>query len=209
MTLRFTPASDRSLLISLGTDISPSVNARVHRLARHLEQLPGVTSLSPAYASLLVRFDPLRLTGPQIEERAHSLEHGLEEEEPEPAPLIEIPVSYNGPDLEEVAARHRLAPFEVVAIHSATIYHAYFAGFVPGFVYLGEVDARIATPRRDSPRKHVPPGSVAIAGTQTGVYPRATPGGWNLIGHTDEVLFDSDKGKALIEPGHRVRFVPK
>ena len=97
--------------------------------------------------------------------------------------------------------------FQVIEAHTATTYHAYFAGFVPGFVYLGEVTAAIATPRRSTPRREVPAGSVAIAGTQTGVYPRTTPGGWNLIGHTDAILFDAAHGRALVEPGDQVRFI--
>ncbi|HEY3739012.1 MAG TPA: 5-oxoprolinase subunit PxpB [Bryobacteraceae bacterium] len=204
--MKFVPASDRSLLIVLGEGISVEINARVHVLSRQLMYVPGVTSLSPAYASLLVRFDPLLMTHEQLETLAAAIP--LDEIGVAQSHVIEIPVRYDGPDLEEVAERHSLSAAAVIEAHASVAYHAYFAGFVPGFVYLGEVPAAIATPRRATPRKEVPSGSVAIAGTQTGVYPRSTPGGWNLIGRTDAVMFDAAQGRALVEPGDRVRFIP-
>ena len=202
--MKFTPASDRSLLITLGEGIDVETNARVHILSHQLQKTAGITSLSPAYASLLVRFDPLRLTHEGLEALARAVK--LDDVAASTPRIVEIEVHYNGPDLKEVAERHGLSPEAVIDAHTSTIYHAYFAGFVPGFVYLGEVPSEIATPRRASPRKEVPSGSVAIAGTQTGVYPRSTPGGWNLIGHTDAIMFDTSKGRALVEPGDRVRF---
>ena len=204
--MRFVAASDRSLLVVLGEGISIETNARVHRLSHQLQSHGAITSLSPAYSSLLVRFDPMQSTHEVLEEIIRALPN--EERDAAPQRMVEIPVHYNGPDLAEVAARHNITPRAVIEAHISTIYHAYFAGFLPGFVYLGEVPAAIATPRRASPRREVPPGSVAIAGTQTGVYPRPTPGGWNLIGQTDAKMFDMEKGHALIEPGDRVRFIP-
>jgi KipI family sensor histidine kinase inhibitor len=204
--MKFVAASDRSLLVILGEGVSVEINASVHRLSRRLLHTPGVTSLSPAYSSLLVRFDPIRLTHERLEEMILSMP--ADEAESAIPRLVEIPVRYDGPDLNDVAELHGLSPQAVADLHSSTTYHAYFAGFVPGFVYLGEVPAAIATPRRATPRREVPVGSVAIAGTQTGVYPRATPGGWNLIGHTDALMFDAAKGQALVEPGDRVRFIP-
>jgi inhibitor of KinA len=204
--MRFVPASDRSLLVVLGEGISVETNARVHLLSNSLERAPAVTSLSPAYASLLVRFDPVRLTHEELEAMIRAVRI---DEVPIPNPrTVEIPVRYDGADLNEVAERHSLTAPAVVEAHTSTTYHAYFAGFVPGFVYLGEVPQSIATPRRSTPRREVPAGSVAIAGTQTGVYPRSTPGGWNLIGRTDAVMFDAVEGRALVQPGDRVRFIP-
>ena len=204
--MKFVPASDMSLLVIAGEGISIPVNARIHRLARALNSVAGVTSVSPAYASLLVRFDPLRLTHEQVESLAAGVD--LSGVEAENARVVEIAVQYDGPDLDDVAQRNGLTREQVIEAHSSTLYHAYFAGFVPGFLYLGEVPAAIATPRRASPRKAVPAGSVAIAGTQTGVYPVSTPGGWNLIGRTDAMMFDAERGVALVEPGDKVRFVP-
>ena len=203
--MRFTPASDRSLLVTLGEGIHVETNARVHLLSRQLQHIEEITSQSPAYASLLIRFDPLRITHEELEALIRKTPLDLAKA-PEPR-VVEITVHYDGPDLSDVAERHSLRPEQVVKTHSETIYHAYFAGFVPGFVYLGEVPVSIATPRRSTPRREVPAGSVAIAGTQTGVYPRTTPGGWNLIGRTDAVMFDATQGRALIEPGDRVRFI--
>lgn len=204
--MKFVPASDRSLLIVLGEGISVETNARVHLLSRALLHIPAVTSLSPAYTSVLVRFDPLLMTHEELERTAAAVP--LNDLGVTGARLVEIPVRYDGPDLEEVAERHSMTAAAVIESHASTTYHAYFAGFVPGFVYLGEVPGAIATPRRATPRKEVPAGSVAIAGTQTGVYPRSTPGGWNLIGHTDAIMFDAAEGRALVEPGDRVRFIP-
>jgi inhibitor of KinA len=204
--MKFVPASDRSLLVVLGDSVSVERNAKVHRLCHRLQAVEGVTGLSPAYSSVLVRFDPLEGTHEQIEESVRAMPDDASESE-EPS-IVEIPVEYNGPDLDEVAERHSLSRDAVIEAHSSTIYHAYFAGFIPGFIYLGEVPSKIATPRRATPRREVPAGSVAIAGTQTGVYPRPTPGGWNLIGHTKAQMFDATKGEALVEPGNRVRFVP-
>jgi KipI family sensor histidine kinase inhibitor len=201
------PASDRSLLVIAGEGISIAVNSRIHRLARHMGGVAGVTSQSPAYASLLIRFDPLRLTHQQLEETV--LQADLNATEAEEFRIVEIAVRYEGPDLVDVAERHGLTAGQVIEAHASTLYHAYFAGFVPGFVYLGEVPGTIATPRRASPRKAVPAGSVGIAGTQTGVYPVSTPGGWNLIGRTEAVMFDAERGAALVEPGDKVRFVPQ
>jgi TIGR00370 family protein len=123
--------------------------------------------------------------------------------------LIRIPVVYNGEDLEDVCRRTRLAASEVIDIHSRREYRVFVVGFVPGFAYLGPLDPRLMVPRRESPRKRVPAGSVAIAEAQTGVYPSATPGGWNLIGTTAEKMFDAARDEpALLRVGDRVRFEP-
>ena len=127
-------------------------------------------------------------------------------------PALEISVRYggaDGPDLADVAARHGLTPADVVELHAGARYRVLFLGFAPGFAYMGGLPAAIATPRRPTPRERVPAGSVGIAGEQTGVYPLAMPGGWNLIGRTDARLFDPDRSQpALFRPGAVVRFVP-
>jgi KipI family sensor histidine kinase inhibitor len=154
----------------------------------------------------MVRFDPLVVGHSEVERWVESI--GGCEVQVE-GKLVEIPTLYRGEDLEEVADRCGCSTSEVVDRHVGRDYDAWFLGFIPGFAYLGEVDKRIAAPRRSVPRTSVPSGSVGIAGGQTGVYPRSTPGGWNLIGVTDAVMFDASTGKSLIEPGDRVRFLPR
>ena len=125
-----------------------------------------------------------------------------------PAARWRIEVTYDGPDLADVCSLTGLSPDEVVALHTAPAYTVAFLGFSPGFPYLLGLDPRLAVPRLDTPRVVVPPGSVGIGGSQTGVYPSATPGGWRLIGHTDAVLFDpSREPAALLAAGDTVRFV--
>jgi KipI family sensor histidine kinase inhibitor len=163
----------------------------------------------PAYASTVLHFDPLRL--PLA--RAVSAARALASRRARPRDsgrIVEIPVRYDGPDLAEVASRSSLEVRELVALHAGTLYRAYFLGFMPGFAYLGELDARIDAPRLREPRVRVPAGSVALAGRQTAVYPFASPGGWRLIGSTDAVLFDPRRDPSpLIRAGDRVRFVER
>ena len=208
------PASDRSLLVSFGAQISIATSHQVAKLLRFLDAdpIPGVCNVHPAYCSLLITFDALRLTHGELQE---ALQETLGEmgSLPQPAPrLVEIPVCYGdefGPDLEDVAALHNLPPAEVVALHSSATYIAYFLGFVPGFAYLGDLPEALATPRLPVPRKVVPPGSVGIAGRQTGVYPLATPGGWRLLGRTPLAMFGAGlTGGSLLATGDQVRFRP-
>lgn len=125
-------------------------------------------------------------------------------------PAVRIPVRYDGPDLADVAALWDVTPEEVVRLHSATEFHVAFCGFAPGFGYLTGLPEQLHVPRRDTPRTKVPVGSVALAGPYTGVYPRSSPGGWQLIGTTDTVLWDPRREPAaLLAPGTRVRFVPQ
>jgi KipI family sensor histidine kinase inhibitor len=120
-----------------------------------------------------------------------------------------IPTKYDGADLDEVAERTGLARDDVILRHTAVEYHVLAIGFLPGWGYLGPLDASLALPRRASPRTRIPAGSVAIAGVQTGIYPRVSPGGWNLIGSTDAVLFDAERERpSLFRAGDRVRFTP-
>ena len=126
-----------------------------------------------------------------------------------PGPAVQIATRYDGPDLPAVAEATGLDVAEVVARHSAVEYEAAFTGFAPGFAYLSGLDVALRLPRRGSPRPRVPPGSVAIADAFSAVYPRASPGGWHLLGSTEAVVFDASREPpALIAPGTRVRFVP-
>ncbi len=209
---RIEAASDRSLLVVFGDTISMESHRRVLRLTDFFRAIPAVINVHPAYASVLVDFDPLLSAHSEMEERArHFLTHA------DPTPVleprrIEIPVHYggeNGPDLLEVARLTGCTPEEVIALHSGADYLVYFLGFSPGFPYLGGMPEVIAVPRMETPRRRVPPGSVAIGGSQTGVYPLASPGGWRIIGRTPLHLFQPDGSPpVLLQMGDHVTFVP-
>lgn len=196
------------------SQITREANERVRRLLRLLEMEPveGVRNLHPAYCSLLVKFDVLKLRHEEVEGILRGYLARLDEVKlPEPR-VVEIPVCYGGefgPDLAEVAALREMTAAQVVERHAAVEYLVYFLGFVPGFAYLGELDKELVTPRLASPRRRVAAGSVGIAGNQTGVYPFATPGGWRLLGRTPLKMFRADrKDLSLLTIGDRVRFTP-
>jgi len=211
--ITFRPASDQSLLLQIGDRITPEAGALVARIVQLLAQHPvdGIVDINPAYCSLLVKFDGLRLDHATVESHLRLLlEHSRLVELPA-AREIEIPVLYggeSGPDLEDVAALHSMKADDVVRLHSGAVYTVSFLGFVPGFAYLGGLPEAIATPRLPSPRKRVPAGSVAIGGSQAAVYPLPTPGGWRILGRTPLALFRAGrKEPSLLAIGDRVRFV--
>src|SRR5271170_6899738 len=180
---RFQPASDQSLLVYFGQQITAVAHQRVRKLLRLLEQEPiaGVRNLNPAYCSILVSFDALQLNHADLEEILRGYIHRLDALRIPKGRELKIPTCYGGefgPDLDEVASLHGITPAQAIELHAAATYVVYFLGFVPGFAYLGGLPEALATPRLDSPRRSTPPGSVGIAGNQTGVYPFATPGGW-------------------------------
>ena len=211
---RFQRASDQSLLIYFGQQITLGAHERVRKLLRLLESEPiaGIRNLHPAYCSVLVKFDPLKWRHEQLEEILKQY-LGRLQDVTLPAPRqVEIPVCYGGeygPDLTDVSETHGMTSAQVIELHSSTTYVVYFLGFVPGFAYLGELPEALVTPRLATPRRRVPPGSVAIAGRQTGVYPVATPGGWRLLGRTPISMFRPDQdGFSLLSIGDSVRFTP-
>lgn len=211
---RYLPAGDAALVVEFGDRIDEAINRRVHVLAHLLAQdpTPGLGEAVPTYRSVLVHYDPLQLGGDDI---ARLVEERLQrvEEAPLPQPrTVEIPTVYGGefgPDLEFVAEHNGLDVEEVIRFHSSVDYLVYMLGFTPGFPYMGGMPIAIATPRLETPRPHVPAGSVGLAGQQTGIYPIESPGGWQIIGRTPLVLFDPHRDPpALLAAGDRVRFVP-
>ncbi|HEY8498404.1 MAG TPA: 5-oxoprolinase subunit PxpB [Limnochordales bacterium] len=213
--VRFRPAGDGALLVELGEGIDPVTHRRVMGLWRSLLErpVPGMAEAVPGYRSVLVTWDPEAADGRRIREEVARRVQGLAASRPVGGRRVAIPVVYGGPfgpDLEAVAARAGLAPDEVVRRHAAGRYIVYMLGFLPGFVYLGGLDPTLAMPRRPSPLPRVPAGSVAIGGSQTGIYGAGgAPGGWHVIGRTWVRLWDPGRRRpALLRPGDRVRFVP-
>lgn len=211
---RLQPASDQSLLVYFDRKITLDAHQRIRKLLRLLEREPvaGIRNLNPAYCSILINFDALKLNHGDLEVILLGYFGRLDAMDlPEPREL-QIPTCYGGefgPDLNEVSALHGMTVAQAIELHSSVTYIVYFLGFVPGFAYLGELPQTLATPRLDSPRRSTPPGSVGIAGNQTGVYPFATPGGWRLIGRTPIAMFRPDrKAMSFLSVGDRVRFMP-
>ena len=211
---RFQSASDQSLLVYFGQEITDEAHQRVRKLLWLLQSEPvaGIRDLHPAYTSLLINFDVLTLRQDELEEILRRYLERIEDVRlPEPR-LVEIPVCYGGdfgPDLDELSSMHGITPSQAVELHASADYVVFFIGFVPGFAYLAGLPKELSTPRLGTPRRSVPTGSVGIAGDQTGVYPFATPGGWRLIGRTPVAMFRPDRNDmSLLAIGDRVRFTP-
>jgi inhibitor of KinA len=221
---RLLPAGDSGLLVRFEQEISPARFAEVMAALAALDarRPPGVLDVVPAFASLLVLYDPLAIRWGEVRayveaalEAALAAAGGSGASAPTSGPAarrVEIPVLYHpdvAPDLLPLAAEKGLSPEALVALHTAPEYRCHMLGFRPGFPFLGGLDPRLATPRLATPRPAVPAGSVAIGGPQTGVYPQAGPGGWRIVGRTPLRLFDpAGAAPFLLRPGDLVRFVP-
>jgi inhibitor of KinA len=212
--MKIVPASDSSLLIVLGEVISPALHERVIALFREFQarQDPRIRNLHPGYASLLLDFDPLRMTHDELTSIVQQLASGSDIAVKSGSDMVTIPVCYDaefGPDLLDVAQHAGLSAEEVIRLHSSPTYLVYFLGFSPGFVYLGGLPEILHTPRLATPRPHIIGGSVGIAGSQTGVYPVDSPGGWRLIGRTPLRMFDPEAAPPTrLQPGDRMQFAP-
>lgn len=218
VSVRIERFGEAALIITLGDRVDTAVNDRVHRLAAALgtsaASVAGLGAPVPAYASVLLPFDPLVLDEAAVRGAVATALADADRAilTADRTDVVRVPVRYggrDGPDLAEVAARTRHSEADVVRLHAGVEYRVFCVGFVPGFPYLGLVPAELALPRRPTPRLRVPAGSVAIAGRQTGIYPADTPGGWHLIGRTALPAWDpAREPPALMEPGARVRFEP-
>jgi KipI family sensor histidine kinase inhibitor len=203
-------AGDHALLVRLGTVIDATLLSEVLALEQTLTglQIAGLKNTVPAYASLLCYYDPQQITAAQLQQRIRRLEGTLTPIELA-GNVTDIPTRYDGPDLPEISEKTGLTVKQLIDVHTERSYLVYCVGFAPGFAYCGELDHRLALPRRPSPRLRVPAGTVAIAGRQTGIYAVDSPGGWHLIGRTDAVLFDARANPpARFKPGDRLRFRP-
>jgi KipI family sensor histidine kinase inhibitor len=214
MIPRLLDLGDGALTIEFGEGIAPELNRRVTTAAAALrrETLDGVGDIVPAYRSLTVHFDPLRISREQVAAAVAQLPAGADEVAASGC-RWRLPAVFggeHGPDLAAVAAATGRDAGEIVAAMCAIPFRVFLIGFLPGFPYMGELPAWLRLPRRAEPRTAVPAGSVAIAGTQAAIYPWQSPGGWHLLGRTPISLFDSAAAErpALLAPGDTVRFRP-
>lgn len=210
---RILACGDTALTVEFGDTIDRHVSALVLALAGQIERaaIPGVLELAATFRSLMVHYDPAVLPQAELRRRLAPLLVGLEATQ-EAGRRWRIPACYHeslAPDLAEVAHRTGLTPAQVVERHSATTYHVYMVGFLPGYPYMGDLAPELALPRREDPRVAVPPGSVAIATTLTAIYTLESPGGWHLIGRTPAPLWDVRQARpAILAAGDKVVFEP-
>lgn len=217
------PLGDAALTVSFGDEISLSLNEKVLNLAAYFEanRFDGFVETAPAYASLTVFYDvpTVRKNFPEFATAFEAVKNLAENAlrnagkfAAENSRLVEIPVDFSkefAPDLDFVAAENNRSPESVIKIFVEKIYRVYMLGFLPGFAYMGEIDERIATARRKTPRADVSKGSVGIAGRQTGIYSLASPGGWQIIGRTNVELFTpnaSSGAPTFLRAGDDVKF---
>ena len=213
MAMKFLSAGDRALVVDFGNEINETVNQRVNLLKEKLlaRNLVGVREMIPSYRSLLIEYNPRLTNRAKLEDIISSVELNAESAAGR-GRVLRIPCCYGGEfgeDLSSMESLTGLTSEEIIAIHSGRDYRVYMLGFLPGFAYLGGMDERIAAPRLETPRVRIPAGSVAIGGSQTGVYPIDSPGGWRLIGSTPLDFYEPDREQpTLCAAGDYIRFVP-
>jgi KipI family sensor histidine kinase inhibitor len=210
--IRVHPLGDSAITLSLGVSRSKDLLASVHALSRSLAdlRLEYVNDIVPSYLGVTVFYDSLSVSYEDMTRKLLSAASSLSDDSAHRREHREheISVRYDGQDLSEVAKRTGMSVEDVIAAHTSQTYSVDLLGFVPGFAYLSELPASLQLPRRGEPRPRVAAGSVAIAGSHTGIYPLDTPGGWHLLGRTEIKLFDPTRSPpALLEPGDSVRFV--
>jgi inhibitor of KinA len=222
LSYRIFPLGDSAITLDFGNRIDEKLNDKIIVLYQSLTKRPlaGMIEAVPAYSSITVYYDPLKLhgifdnssPGEMIRKEFEKRCNESLPESPMTAALKKIPVCYDaefGCDLEEVATAKNISIDELIRIHNAKTYRVYMLGFLPGFPYMGETDERISIPRRTKPRQKVEAGSVGIAGRQTGIYPLNSPGGWQILGRTPLKLFDSQRTElTLLNAGDSVQFYP-
>ncbi len=212
--IKILTAGDSSLLIEFGKEISPEINQKITATVQLMKEqhIEGVVDIIPAFCSLLINYDPRVIRYDELKSRMRDLVKMDIKAEAGRKKVYEIPVCYGGaygPDIENIAKHAGLSVEEVIEIHSSRDYLIYMLGFLPGFTYLGGLDERIHTPRLANPRLKINAGSVGIGGSQTGIYPMDSPGGWQLMGMTPVKTYDpSREVPILVEAGDYIRFVP-
>ncbi len=211
--IKYLPVGDKSLVMEFGNEISPEINKRIRLTMKGISEknIRGIEELIPTYRSILIIYNPLLIKHKDLVSALETLERSSSDEGNLLKRIVEIPTIYGneyGSDIEFVAEHNNLTVEDVVNIHTSVDYLIYMLGFTPGFTYLGGLDSRIATPRLEVPRTKIPAGSTGIAGSQTGIYPIESPGGWQLIGRTPLELYNPYKNPpVLLKAGDYVRFV--
>ena len=207
-------AGDAAVAVEFGNEVSPAINAQVRAFHIALAEsgIPGLVETVPTYRSLMVHYDPGVIRYEALVNELRGLLGKLSSIPIPPSGVLEIPVLYGGeagPDLDFVAEYAHKTPEEVIRIHTSTEYLIYMLGFTPGFAYLGGMSGEIAAPRLKQPRVKIPAGSVGIAGSQTGVYPIDSPGGWQLIGKTPVRMYDPGRAEPILpKAGEYIKFYP-
>ncbi len=210
----FRIAGDKGFIIEFGNEIDPVINARVRIITKLLnnDRPLGILEIIPTYRSILIIYDSLVTCPDKLKNLIEDMTDKLENIDDDAGRIVNIPVCYNkefGCDLEKVKKWTGLSSEDIIRIHSEPEYLIYMIGFTPGFPFLGGLDERLFTPRHKTPRMLVPEGSVGIANNQTGIYPIASPGGWQIIGRTPMKLFAPQRETPfLYKAGDRIKFVP-
>ncbi|UQS86589.1 5-oxoprolinase subunit PxpB [Nicoliella spurrieriana] len=210
-SFKIIPVGDQALSIVFPDVIDITVNRQIQALVKQINQLNivGIQSLIPAYHTLMISFDALKVTYLQLRSKLNGLLSTDESLQNAEKRILKIPVCYENPynpDLQSVAEFAGISPEEVIRMHTQGTYLIYFLGFLPGFAYMASVDKQIAMPRLETPRVKIPAGSVGIAGIQTGFYPVDAPGGWRLIGRTPLKLYNQRKPELFFHSGDFVKF---
>lgn len=212
--IQYYPLGDSAIVIQLGNEISESIQHHISSICSFLEDysFEGFVEYVPAFTTITIFYDPLVTDYETVQSLlVEMLQEIMEGDEEKETPIVEIPVLYGGtqgPDLSYVATHAGISEAEVIALHTAGEYLVYMIGFAPGFPYLGGLNEKITAPRKEIPRGKIAAGAVGIAGTQTGIYPIETPGGWQIIGQTPLKLFDVERQPpALLRAGNKLRFV--
>ena len=210
---KYLTSGERALVIEFGDEISEQTNGKVRSMMIAIEKkdIAGIVEMTPTYRSLMVHYNPLEIDYKSLLSELKTVEGELDHIYIPLPKVVEIPTVYGGdygPDIENVAKHNELTIEDVIKMHTSKEYLIYMLGFTPGFPYLGGMDEKIATPRLKTPRTKISGGSVGIAGSQTGIYPIDSPGGWQLIGKTPLKLYDAHRDTPiLLQAGNYIKFV--
>ena len=214
MNYKILTAGDSSILIEFGKEISPEINHKISATVQLVrdQHIEGILDMIPSFCALLINYDPRIISYEKLSRRLEQLLKIDVAAGTRKKKIFEIPVCYGGdfgPDIQNIADHAGISVEEVISRHSSRDYLIYMLGFLPGFCYLGGLDEKIHTPRLSNPRIRIPAGSVGIGGSQTGIYPLDSPGGWQLMGMTPVKTYDPSRDPAiLVEAGDYIRFIP-